>query len=54
MSGGQCDPRLPGQDEHSLDRALEDFSDLAGGQSRVAVQDDGDPLFVAESSQGRP
>ncbi len=48
MSGGQRSPRLIGQEKHLVDWSIENLSDLGAGQSRVAVQDDGNPLVVGE------
>ena len=48
MSSSQHRLCLLGQRSTSSTGRCENFSDLAAGQSRVAVQDDGNPLFVAE------
>ena len=48
MSSGKHRPRLPAHQKHFADGAAENLSDLAAGQSHVAVQNDGNALVVSE------
>src|SRR5215204_4423685 len=51
MSSGQCNLCSLCQQEQVVDRALQNFGNLAAGQSRVTDQDDRNPLSVAEPAK---
>ena len=51
MSSGQCNLCPLCQQPHVVDLALQNLSDLAVGQSGVAVQDDRNPLFVTQPAK---
>ena len=51
MSSGQRNLCPLCQQQHVVDRALQNLGDLDAGQSGVAVQDDRNPLFVAQPAE---